>query len=139
MQQVALNRKNCTLLYGVPLTPAANPEEYWWGTGKGDFGRKFDGKKPATLQLQSSSTGGSIAIYRKMTIKGANSDSVNVSANVMCEKYISASVMWSQLNLVPHSKLADCGFIGEFDLSKAPGAQELLTELTASDSAYYRI
>ncbi len=74
-----------------------------------------------------------------MTMKGANSDSLNVSANVMCEKYISASVMWSQLNLVPHSKLADCGFIVEFALIKAPGAQELLTELTANDSAYYWI
>ncbi len=44
MQQVALNRKNCTLLHVVPLTPAANPEECWWGTGKGDFGRKSTAK-----------------------------------------------------------------------------------------------
>jgi S-ribosylhomocysteine lyase LuxS involved in autoinducer biosynthesis len=80
----------------------------------------------------------SIALERHMVMLGARVGSIEVVPNKLCAKYLKAALDWAQMNLVPCSTLADCGWIGEFDLKKAPDA-ELLHEQLRDGRVYYRL
>jgi len=135
-QRAALEDGNCVIIFSVPLTPNANPIEYWWGTAKGDLGRMYDGTVDAVTITR---RWRDITIARKMQMHGATSTGIDVEPNSLCSKYVQSALLWAQLNLVPHSALVDCGELGNFDLSKAVGAEDLHEAVRSSAREYYRL
>lgn len=136
VQRAAMADGNCVIIYSVPLTPNANPIEYWWGTAKGDLGRLYDG---TTDGITITRRWRDIAIDREMIMKGAKADRIAVEPSSLCRKYVNAALTWAQVNLVPVSALAACGELGEFKLSKCPEADPLRTLISSDAKVYYRL
>jgi len=140
MQRAAHADGNCTIIYAVPLTPDSNFIEELWSTQKGDLAREYDGPQPADVIMERWRRS---TYDRRLNMQGARQGATIVGSdmetNSHCVRYQQHVLQWAQNNLVPHSALAHCGKLGEFDLSMCPGALELSNQLRESDLAYYNI
>jgi len=91
-QVAALRDENLVLIFSVPLTPNANPIEYWWGTAKGDLARMCEGSIDAVTIIK---RWRDIANKRHMAMMGAGPQRIEVEPNSLCRKYVNAALTWA--------------------------------------------
>lgn len=135
VQSVALSDGYLQIIFSVPLTPDANPIEYWWGSCKGGLARLWDGDVAPEVIIDRWRI---ITLEQGMAMDGADTHGSVPAINSRCKSYVDAAIRWAEENLLPLSSLAGCGSIGSLDLSKATGAVELAKSLDATPRLYYR-
>lgn len=136
VQRAAMRDANLLIIFSVPLTPDANPIEYWWGTCKGGLSRLWDGDVDPAVII---SRWRSIALDQGMAMEGVDALGGSPALNPLCQSYVDTAIRWADEFLVPMSVLADCGKLGSFDFSKVPDIAKLARELSESPRIYYRV
>jgi hypothetical protein len=136
VQHAAMSDGNLTIIFSVPLTPDANPIEYWWGSSKGALARLWDGDvDPGTIIERWRA----VATEQGMVMEGGGGLAGHPKANPRCQGYVDVAIRWADEHLVPLSALAMCGKLGSFDLSKVEGAAALCDSMVSHPGAYYRV
>jgi hypothetical protein len=136
VEAAALADGECQIIFSVPMTPDANPIEYWWGTAKGFLGDLYDGDVSCDTIAR---RWREIAVMLKMIMGGVSARHPALEDNPVCKSYIDHGLRYTTKKLAPLSTLAACGELGKYDLSKADGAQGQLDVLNSSPLMYYRL
>ena len=136
VQRAAMVDGNLHIIFSVPLTPDANPIEYWWGTCKGGLSRMWDGSVDPDVIISRWRT---IAREQGMVMEGVQASGGSLKPNPLCQSYVDAAIRWTQEVLVPVSVLASCGSVGSFDLSKVEGIAPIARRLSDDPHIYYRV
>jgi len=135
VELAALVDGNLQIIFSVPLTPDANPIEYWWGTAKGGLARVWDGDVDPDVIIQ---RWREVAQDQGMTMRPSGGCGSGPMPNALCQSYVDHAIRWAEDHLLPLSVLARCGKIGSFDLSKAEGVAAIAEMLDANPKLYYR-